>query len=65
MLDSRSGLPPDTWIPHNLTPEQLEEYEERRAILEADGMSPFYADFAARKICMKRWRTSPQAELEL
>lgn len=46
----------DHWIPHTLTPAQLEEYEERRAILEADGMPEFEADFAARRICQERWK---------
>lgn len=44
------------WIPHLLTPAQLEEYEERMAILMADGMREFDADFAAREICMARWK---------
>jgi hypothetical protein len=47
------------WIPHNLTPAQIEEYEERRAILEFDaGMDAFAADFEARRICKARWADS-------
>jgi hypothetical protein len=46
----------EAWLPHNLTAEQLEEYEERIAILEADGATPFRADFEARRICKERWR---------
>lgn len=52
MADTLGGA----WMPHTLTPAELEEHEERWAILQFEaGVEEFVADFEARRICKERW----------